>query len=321
MDLSRFRYQGADARDLKPADKTLGSPPRRVVKKARIDGGKGDKGSVTGGITGGVKSDMGSVTDQPPNLLPLPTLLQPGLRLVFVGFNPGIMSSEKGHYYAHPSNAFWKMMSKHVVKGSVTCYDDASLMASHGIGFTDLVARPSRGSDDLSRDEMAAGAHILLEQISTNKPDLMCIVGRGIWETVFRAVFKHQGVKKSDLPQFGLMPVKLAQSRVFVVPSTSGLVRDKREELWAVLGDLYDGNEGRRSEWTTTDDRLKAVKANDNDGSEAGSRTSNDRQRGTDEVQQEDTVEQGIEQEVKQEEKEHVNGELEKEEEDGSDDR
>ncbi|KAG5363492.1 G/U mismatch-specific uracil DNA glycosylase [Yarrowia sp. B02] len=223
MDLSRFRYQGEDARELKPAAKTLGKAPRSSSKACK-------------------EQDDNSSDTKP--LVPLPVLLRPGLKLVFVGFNPGIMSSEKGHYYAHPSNAFWKNLNRYIVQdGSLTCYDDSSLQESHSIGFTDLVARPTRGSEDLSREEMEKGAHILLEQLSANAPALVCIVGRGIWDMVFRAVFKHQGVKKGDLPAFGLMPLRLDRSRVFVVPSTSGLVRDKRLDLWQQLGDMYRGEE------------------------------------------------------------------------------
>ncbi|MEI6665601.1 MAG: uracil-DNA glycosylase family protein, partial [Chloroflexota bacterium] len=41
----------------------------------------------------------------------LPDLLRPGLDLVFVGINPGEESARRGHYYAHPGNAFWPALS------------------------------------------------------------------------------------------------------------------------------------------------------------------------------------------------------------------
>lgn len=133
-------------------------------------------------------------------------------------------------------------MNKSILNESdqkVTFYDDASLMESHAIGFTDLVARPTRGCEDLGRQEMDDGAHELHSQIMAYNPSLMCIVGRGIWDVIYRALFKHEGVKKKDLPDFGLMPVRFGKTRVFVVPSTSGLVREKRLDLWDELGLLY----------------------------------------------------------------------------------
>src|SRR5262249_548654 len=40
----------------------------------------------------------------------LPDYLQPGLRLVFVGFNPSMRSAAIGHYYAGPGNLFWPLL-------------------------------------------------------------------------------------------------------------------------------------------------------------------------------------------------------------------
>ena len=41
------------------------------------------------------------------DLPPLPDYLAPGLKVVFVGFNPGETSARRGHYYAYPGNRFW----------------------------------------------------------------------------------------------------------------------------------------------------------------------------------------------------------------------
>ena len=40
------------------------------------------------------------MTDFPP----VPDLVGPGLRLLFVGINPSIMSAETGFHFAHPVN-------------------------------------------------------------------------------------------------------------------------------------------------------------------------------------------------------------------------
>jgi len=45
-------------------------------------------------------------------LLPLPDYLQPGLQVVFVGFNPGERSARLGHYYAGAGNLFWRALSE-----------------------------------------------------------------------------------------------------------------------------------------------------------------------------------------------------------------
>jgi TDG/mug DNA glycosylase family protein len=40
----------------------------------------------------------------------LPDYLRPGLKLVFVGFNPGERSARIGHYYAGRGNQFWNFL-------------------------------------------------------------------------------------------------------------------------------------------------------------------------------------------------------------------
>ncbi|MGZ4115799.1 MAG: mismatch-specific DNA-glycosylase, partial [Actinomycetota bacterium] len=53
----------------------------------------------------------------------IPDVLAPGLRVLFVGINPGLYSGAVGHHFARPGNRFWK--------------------ALHGAGFTDRVLEPS----------------------------------------------------------------------------------------------------------------------------------------------------------------------------------
>ncbi|MFC7609612.1 uracil-DNA glycosylase family protein [Teichococcus aestuarii] len=42
----------------------------------------------------------------------LPDLLAPGLRLVFCGSAPGLVSAARGAYYAHPGNRFWGILHR-----------------------------------------------------------------------------------------------------------------------------------------------------------------------------------------------------------------
>jgi len=36
--------------------------------------------------------------------------IRPGVRVLFVGINPGIRSATVGHHFAGPSNRFWKLL-------------------------------------------------------------------------------------------------------------------------------------------------------------------------------------------------------------------
>ena len=52
----------------------------------------------------------------------IPDVIGPGLRVLFVGINPGLYSGATGHHFARPGNRFWK--------------------ALHGAGFTDREYSP-----------------------------------------------------------------------------------------------------------------------------------------------------------------------------------
>ncbi|CAN6671796.1 hypothetical protein TRVA0_045S00408 [Trichomonascus vanleenenianus] len=176
-------------------------------------------------------------------LKPLKPLLQPGLRCVFIGFNPGYMTALKGHYYAHHSNLFWKLIYESgCVDRPVTCYDDHLLPDEFGYGFTDLIARPTTGISELSNSEMLGGVPVLEAKITTYNPKVVAIVGKGIYETVFR-FNNNRPIRKAEF-SWGLQPEPIGSTRVFVLPSTSGLVagvsRAQKLASWTELANYLN---------------------------------------------------------------------------------
>jgi double-stranded uracil-DNA glycosylase len=79
----------------------------------------------------------------------LPDQLRPNLRLVFVGTAAGQMSADLGHYYAHPSNRFWRTI--HAVGLTARLYQPHEFPAllDLGIGFTDM-CKHGAGMDHLA---------------------------------------------------------------------------------------------------------------------------------------------------------------------------
>lgn len=59
--------------------------------------------------------------------------------------------------------------------------DDFSLLR-YGIGFTNIVARPTKGSADLTRREIKQGCQILLEKIKKYRPKIAVFNGKLIYE-------------------------------------------------------------------------------------------------------------------------------------------
>lgn len=63
----------------------------------------------------------------------------------------------------------------------MTAEEDFKLM-QYGVGFTNMVARPTKGSADLTRKEIKDGARILLEKIQKFQPKIAVFNGKLIFE-------------------------------------------------------------------------------------------------------------------------------------------
>lgn len=172
---------------------------------------------------------MAKPTTLPPTL---PHYLRPGLRLVFVGYNPAIYSAEAGHYYARPGNVFWRQLSGSGLVGRVvTPADDAILMDEAGIGFTDLCPRPTVRAEELTNTEIRQGAQQLLAELGEHQPIVACFSGRGIYQHFARHAL---GVQRSELAMrgYGEQPERIGETVPWVIPSSSGLAsRWHRERL------------------------------------------------------------------------------------------
>ena len=162
----------------------------------------------------------------------LPHYLRPGLRIVFIGYNPAIYSAEAGHYYARGGNAFWRQLSESGLAGrEVGPEDDSLLMDEAGIGFTDLCSRPTVRAEHLSRAEIIEGAGRLLAELLENQPRVAMFSGRGIYQHFGRHAL---GLSAKDLSarEYGAQVERIGETGPWVIPSSSGLAsRWHRERL------------------------------------------------------------------------------------------
>ncbi len=161
------------------------------------------------------------MTTPPP--LSLPHYLRPGLRVVFIGYNPAIYSAEAGHYYARPGNMFWRQLSQSGIAGrEVGPHDDSLLPAEAGIGFTDLCCRPTVRAEHLTREEIVEGALRLHAELLEFQPAVACFSGRGIYSHFGRHALR---LRASDLAgrAYGEQPERIGSTIPWVIPSSSGL--------------------------------------------------------------------------------------------------
>ncbi|KAL6863028.1 hypothetical protein ACO1O0_003272 [Amphichorda felina] len=182
------------------------------------------------------------------HLAPLPDAIAPNLLVLFIGLNPGIQTARSGHAYAHPSNLFWKLLfSSGVTPRPCTAQEDRSMPELFSLGLTNIVGRPSRNGAELSRREMDDGVAALEEKARRWRPESMCIVGKSIWESIWRVRHGGRAVGKDfkygwqdETENMGVIDGEWPGARVFVATSTSGLAattsKAEKERIWNELG-------------------------------------------------------------------------------------
>ncbi len=149
-------------------------------------------------------------------------LLRPGLTLVFCGYNPSLTSGQSGYHYAHPGNRFWRVLHASGITKRLYRPEEDEQLLDLSIGFTNLVSRPTRRADELTREEIQAGAEELREKLERFEPRVVAYTGIGVYRW-FRATSKVSWGVQEDSAVPGVTDV--------VVPSPSGLNRMRFEEL------------------------------------------------------------------------------------------
>ena len=145
----------------------------------------------------------------------VPDLVGPGLKLLFVGINPGLWTAATQTHFAHPGNRFYPALRLAGIvdrdldrSGPMTEQDRAYLMG-RGIGITNLVNRATARADELSPAELRAGRTRLEEFVALHQPLVVVVAGL----TAYRAAFadpKASGGEQAD---------RLSGARVWVVPN------------------------------------------------------------------------------------------------------
>ena len=150
----------------------------------------------------------------------LPDLLAPGLVLVFVGLNPSEYSVREGHYFANPRNRFWPAFNRPALLpaslGRECIPADDAILLQHGIGFTDVVKRPTPQGNALRAADYRRWAPLLRDKLQQCQPGLVCFHGL----MAYKSYLRHSEGEKTS-PDLGLQPRPIGASAVFVVPNPS----------------------------------------------------------------------------------------------------
>ena len=148
-----------------------------------------------------------------------------GLSVLFTGINPGLYSGAVGHHFARPGNRFWKTLHLSGFTDRLVSPFEEHELLEHGVGITNLVERATAGAQDLSPDELRAGARALEGKVCRYRPAFVAFLGLGAYRTAFR---------RGDA-EVGLQPELICGSRVWLLPNPSGLNAHYQVEDLAVV--------------------------------------------------------------------------------------
>lgn len=149
----------------------------------------------------------------------VPDLVGPGLRLLFVGINPGLWTAASQTHFAHPVNRFYPALLRagiveQPVDPSAGMTDEQrEALVARGIGISNLVRRATARADELGRDELVEGRVRLEAFVAEHRPRVVAVLG----VTAYRSAF----ARPQAAP--GRQPDPLGPAALWVVPNPSGL--------------------------------------------------------------------------------------------------
>ncbi|MEV7426470.1 G/U mismatch-specific DNA glycosylase [Streptomyces sp. NPDC091212] len=143
----------------------------------------------------------------------LPDVVASGLRVLFCGINPGLMSAATGHHFARPGNRFWPVLHLSGFTPRQLRPAEQDELLTYGLGITNVAARATARADELSAEEFRAGGRILAAKVERLRPVWLAVVGITAYRTAFdekRAVI-------------GPQERTIGGTRIWALPNPSGL--------------------------------------------------------------------------------------------------
>jgi TDG/mug DNA glycosylase family protein len=149
----------------------------------------------------------------------VPDLVGPGLRLLFVGINPGLWTAATRTHFAHPGNRFYPalleagIIDRPIDRGAGMTDDDRAYLIGRGIGITNIVRRATAKASELSAQELIDGGVELRRFVDEHRPRVVAIAG----------ITAHRTALGERSATVGEQSAPMGTARVWIVPNPSGL--------------------------------------------------------------------------------------------------
>jgi double-stranded uracil-DNA glycosylase len=130
----------------------------------------------------------------------LKEMLGPSLRAVIVGINPSLKSVERGHYWqGRHGQQMWNLLRESkIVSLRLGIEDEDSF--DQGIGFADLIRKPTRSAKELTLAQKHVAVPSLIERIETACGTPVIIFRyKGAYD-IAAAAFQEKGFRVLRMP-------------------------------------------------------------------------------------------------------------------------
>ncbi|MFF8914135.1 G/U mismatch-specific DNA glycosylase [Streptomyces sp. NPDC015032] len=136
-----------------------------------------------------------------------------GLRVLFCGINPSLMTAATGYHFAHPGNRFWPVLHRSGFTPRQLKPAEQTELLRYGLGITNVVARATARADELSTEEFREGGRLLAAKVEQLRPQWLAVVGVTAYRTAF-------GRRTAGI---GPQNHRIGGARVWALPNPSGL--------------------------------------------------------------------------------------------------
>lgn len=143
----------------------------------------------------------------------VPDVVAGGLRVLFCGINPGLMTAATGHHFARPGNRFWPVLHASGFTPRRLDPSEQEELLTYGLGITNVVARATAKADELSAEEFREGGRLLREKVARLQPRWLAMAGVTAYRTAF-------GDKRAAI---GPQERTIGDTRIWALPNPSGL--------------------------------------------------------------------------------------------------
>jgi TDG/mug DNA glycosylase family protein len=171
-----------------------------------------------------------------------------GLRVLFCGINPGLMSAHTGHHFARPGNRFWPALHASGFTPRRLAPAEQQQATALGFGLTNVAGRATARADELSAEELVAGGRVLAAKVLRYEPGWLAVLGVTAYRTAF-------GERRA---QVGQQERTIGRTRIWVLPSPSGL-----NAHWTPAALAAEFTRLRAAAWTETAPRPEGAPAPD----------------------------------------------------------